>query len=360
MENNNIKIIKEEIYQIYKSIPLKIANKVNNSICKIIIDQTFGTGFFMNISDSVKFLITNYHIINNEAINKNIEIEIWNEKKMKLNFNNRKYKFFGRDKDITLIELKVSDEIYKYIDFLDYDIKFINYGYKIYKDEDVFTIEHPIGSDSSCGSGKILKVENWEFEHTIPTEEGSSGCPILLLRNDINSVKVIGIHKSFNICEKIKYGTFIGEIIKDFNPKSIVDNLESKNKIPNFLSLENNALKIKDPSPQIKENPKIDIDKKLYLDFINIYQVFTNSLNNLEFNSLYLSKIEIIKTLLEKKIITEINVFIIEYSKINRLNDINNQNESFSLSEKDIIPYYKISEKTEYTFINEDNVNYLI
>ena len=30
------------------------------------------------------------------------------------------------------------------------------------------------------------------------------------------------------------------------------------------------------------------------------------------------------------------------------------------LSEKDIIPYYKISEKTEYTFINEDNVNYLI
>ena len=273
---------------------------------------------------------------------------------MKLNFNNRKYKFFGRDKDITLIELKVSDEIYKYIDFLDYDIKFINYGYKIYKDEDVFTIEHPIGSDSSCGSGKILKVENWEFEHTIPTEEGSSGCPILLLRNDINSVKVIGIHKSFNICEKIKYGTFIGETIKDFNSKSIVDNLESKNKIPNFLSLENNALKIKDPSPQIKENPKIDIDKKLYLDFINIYQVFTNSLNNLEFNSLYLSKIEIIKTLLEKKIITEINVFIIEYSKINRLNDINNQNESFSLSEKDIIPYYKISEKTEYTFINEE------
>ena len=56
MENNNIKIIKEEIYQICKSIPLKIANKVNNSICKIIIDQTFGTGFFMNISGSENFL----------------------------------------------------------------------------------------------------------------------------------------------------------------------------------------------------------------------------------------------------------------------------------------------------------------
>ena len=47
-------------------------------------------------------------IINNYII----EIEIYNQKTMKLNFNNRKIQNFCRTKNLTFIEIKNCDEIY--------------------------------------------------------------------------------------------------------------------------------------------------------------------------------------------------------------------------------------------------------
>ena len=76
------------------------------SICKITIKvnntHQFGTGFFMNIFDSFKSLVANYHVINEKILKENIEIGIWNEKKLKLNLNNRFYKFFEDPMDITV------------------------------------------------------------------------------------------------------------------------------------------------------------------------------------------------------------------------------------------------------------------
>ena len=64
---------------------MEIVNKVLQSLCKITVKTNkgiiYGTGFFMNYSDSLKFLITNYHVINPSAENRNIEIEIYNKKK---------------------------------------------------------------------------------------------------------------------------------------------------------------------------------------------------------------------------------------------------------------------------------------
>ena len=75
-----------------RPIPLKIANKVMRSICKIIIKieegMVYGTGFFLNYSEKMKYLVTCYHVINPSLENKNIEIEIHNSKTMKLNFKN--------------------------------------------------------------------------------------------------------------------------------------------------------------------------------------------------------------------------------------------------------------------------------
>ena len=74
-----------EAYTGHKPVPLKIANKVLESICKITIKtkegKIYGTGFFMNYSDSLKCLMTNYHVINPSVENDNIEIEIHNKKK---------------------------------------------------------------------------------------------------------------------------------------------------------------------------------------------------------------------------------------------------------------------------------------
>ena len=83
-------------------------------------------------------------------------------------------------------------------------------------------MEHPGGDDASCASGKIKDIyNNNEFEHDISTEVGSSGSPVILLNNNINLIRVIGIHKEGSDRGEIKinYGTFIGEIL---NKKLII------------------------------------------------------------------------------------------------------------------------------------------
>ena len=226
------KYIKDELFTGHKPIPIKIANKIMNSICKITVEIngkiSSGTGFFMNISDKLKYLITNYHIINPKLINVNIEIEIWNNKKIKLNLHNRIIKYSQKPIDISAIEIKNSDEIYNYVECLGYDRNYI-IGYTQYINADVFSIEHPNGYDASCASGIVLKVNNFEFDHNIPTDNGSSGCPILLLSNNINLVKVIGIHKNSDYKNKVNGGTFIGELIRNINNDNGFNNISYNN-----------------------------------------------------------------------------------------------------------------------------------
>ena len=216
----------------------------------------------MNISDSFKSLVTNYHVINEKILKENIEIEIWNKKKIKLNLNNRFYKYFEDPIDITVIQIKDSDEIYKYLEFLDYDINYIKQGYLIYKDADVFSIEHPCGEDAECASGKIIKIYDYEFDHNIPTDKGSLGYPILLLSKNINFVKIIGIHKNFEPTQKINNGTFIGEIIKVLEQSKLEknDNLNIKKDNNDITTADNN---IKEPlNDKIKEVEKIKLFSK--------------------------------------------------------------------------------------------------
>ena len=83
--NQNVKQGKPEICGDHKYIPLNIQNEIAKSICKITIKakgkkDDYGTGFFMNISDSLHCLVANYHVINEEMKNENIEIEIYNNK----------------------------------------------------------------------------------------------------------------------------------------------------------------------------------------------------------------------------------------------------------------------------------------
>ena len=166
-----------EVLNEHKPVQLNIAIKVMKAICKIIIEtkggKLYGTGFFMNYSDSLKCLVTNYHVINPSLENENIEIEIHNKNKMKLKFNNRYTKYLERPRDISMIEIKKTDEIYNDIIFLDYDYNGIHKGYSIYKEVDVFSIEHPNGKDASCASGIIVNTFEYEFDHNIATDKGS-------------------------------------------------------------------------------------------------------------------------------------------------------------------------------------------
>ena len=124
---------------------MKLANKALESICKITYNYdnkpNFGTGFFMKVSDSLKLLITNYHVLNPQLMNMKIQIEIWNNKTMILNLKGRYIKFMEMQ-DITAVEIKETDKIYKYIQFLNFDSNYNQCGYNIYKNKFVFSIEH--------------------------------------------------------------------------------------------------------------------------------------------------------------------------------------------------------------------------
>jgi len=189
----------------------------------------------LKASDSLKYLITNYHVLNPDNINENIELEIWNNKKMKLEINNRIIKYFKMPKDITIVEIKEYDDIYKDIEFLVYDKNYIDNGYNIYKNVDIFSIEHPLGKDAVCASGTIIDINNYEFDHNISTDKGSSGSPIILLNNNMNIIQVIGIHKNSDPKHKINGGTFIGEIFNEINDENNNKNSIKIEKDENYI-----------------------------------------------------------------------------------------------------------------------------
>ena len=91
------------------------------------------------------------------------------------------------------------------------------YGYEYYENEDIFMLQHPFGQNIEYGTGKILKIKNYFFEHSIEHDEGTSGSPIILIGN----CKIIGIHKGRYKHDNSNkgIGTFIGELLKEDNNK---------------------------------------------------------------------------------------------------------------------------------------------
>ena len=217
------------------------------SVCKISTEKGnskligFGTGFFMRFSDSLKYLFTNYHVIAKDA--KEIKIEINNQQNIKINLENRNVKFFEKPIDITIVEIKESDIFYKEIEFLSYDSNYKQKGYIIYKNVDVFSIEYPHGQEAESASGKIININGNEFEHNIPTEQGSSGSPIILLNSNKNFIQVIGIHKNANTFKHINGGSFIGVIIEEiYNNLNRIENNNINKEINKSSDQNSNAI----------------------------------------------------------------------------------------------------------------------
>ena len=213
LQKGDLKMIKEELGMGHRQVPLKTANNLSKSICKITFtnnenQKVYGTGFFM-IYKSLKCLISVYHIINENIINKSIEIEIYNNENFNLELKSRFIKFFKQPKDISIIEIKDSDGI-KDIEYLSYD-KNYKEGYSQYKGIDVLSLGYPFGKNLSNGSGEIINIYGYQFEHNISTEQGSSGSPIILF----NLEKVIGIHKYGHLKKRINVGTFIAVIFDE-------------------------------------------------------------------------------------------------------------------------------------------------
>ena len=215
----------------------EIINQMEKNICKIKIGEEQGTGFFCKIpfpdeNNMLNVLITNNHVINETILFKEDEyLSIYIEKEKiirKLNLNGRiKYTKSKKEYDITIIEIKEEDEIKN---FLELDDKIINDITKNenenvkYLDKTFYIIHYPKG-ELSVSYGVISDIYEYikyKFNHKCSTELGSSGAPILTLKN-----KVIGLHTGGN--KLFNLGTFLNEPIKDFIKKYNNKKINSKN-----------------------------------------------------------------------------------------------------------------------------------
>ena len=143
-------ILKLQPKYIYKNQMRRIMNQMYNCFCKIKnSDGKTGTGFFCNIvfpqnQKSLKGLITNNHVLTKEMIIIGKSLDIENEKFSKtININKERKTFTSEKYDITIIEIKSSDEID--IDYLDIDEKIFDENNKIdFKELNIYLIHYPL------------------------------------------------------------------------------------------------------------------------------------------------------------------------------------------------------------------------
>ena len=194
-------------------------NESCKSICKIIYQNNFGTGFFIKLYKDEKELLclmSNEHVITKDMIESKATINIkynYEKKWIKIKLD-EKERFIKYDKemDFTIVEIKPEDKIKdKY--FLLPCINDIDY-----KDKDIYIVQYPEGKNLSYSQGKIKTIDNYELSYDASTKSGSSGSPILLK----NTTEVIGIHKQGSNYKKENYGTLINSIERFLNYKKIV------------------------------------------------------------------------------------------------------------------------------------------
>ena len=145
-----------------------------------------------------------------------IKIHIKEKKEEKVFKLNNRMKYTNADFDITIIEIKETDDDIK--DYLKLDNNIIddiidnNNKNLEYIDKTMYIIQYPEGELSvSYGIlSNIYEDNKFNFNHKCITRSGSSGSPILNLSN-----KLIGIHKE-GITNKYNRGTFLNYPIKEF------------------------------------------------------------------------------------------------------------------------------------------------
>ena len=202
-----------------KSHPQSLSTKENNFIynqmekcvCKIVCQKGFGTGFFCNIPIPNTYLylpvlITNNHVLGEKDISsdKYIKISINDELDKHELYMSDRLAYTSKKYDVTIIELKKEDnlKIYGYeIDYYAY-----NQPHNYFEQLAVYMVHYPLSIKVSKSIGSIRVIEsNYNIKHTCSTKSGSSGGPII----NLNTFKLIGVHKGSSLNQEFNFGTFI-------------------------------------------------------------------------------------------------------------------------------------------------------
>ena len=225
----------------------------NKCICHIIGQEEenglkIGTGFFCKIpykNNLTPVLITNYHIINDEFLEKNeyLQISLSSDeepKKIKLDKDRKIYSSVKNEYDMIIIKLKEEHKIDNYLE-IDENI-FNKNSENIYESDYIYILHYPKKEKICVSYGNIfLKCNQFFFKHKCNTNHGSSGAPIL----NLSSNKVIGIHRGCARDEKdiiqFNIGTFLKYPLIELNTMHIIKKISNLvlNKKENKLIGEN-------------------------------------------------------------------------------------------------------------------------
>ena len=210
----------EQLINDNKPIPLKILQKCiekKTAICKILTGKgTGGTGFFCKLNlknKSIIALLTNNHVLNEDKIKLGSKIEIEHNKENKvIEITKNRFIRTNAKYDYTCIEIFENENYNNYFE-IDGNIDTDNPDEQ-YKDQEIMMVQYPNLEEASFGNGKVNSIKNnYQIFHSISTEGGSSGSPIILMSS---SLKIIGIHCGSSKKDKnLNRGNYMKVILED-------------------------------------------------------------------------------------------------------------------------------------------------
>ena len=218
----------------------KILEQMKYCICKLNgNDGSKGTGFFCIIpfqkedskyTTNIPFLITNQHVLSEEYIKEKKEIYLTLnddniDKEIRITKQDKRLIYSNEEYDITMIEIIKDDKINHFLE-LDERLLTINSN-KFYEKKSVYTLQYPGGDKASVSYGVIHNIDKHTLYNKCSTTNGSSGGPIL----NLNTNKVIGIHKEGSENFEFNLGTILNYPIRDFTNVKKANEIKMKVKI---------------------------------------------------------------------------------------------------------------------------------
>ena len=249
-----------------------LIEKAENSVCEIIENNGYGSGFFCKIKypdefNEITCLFTNNHVINEKILfneNNYIKIKIRGEEK-KIFLNYYRKMWTNKDLDFTCIEIIKQDNIFELINTFEIDKNCynINFDTKEYDKRGLVITSVANNKEIELSQGVLFydNINNNKkyFFHNCNTTPGFSGGPVIL----INNLKIIGIHKGSHKHIKINAGIYFKEILNYINKQK---EKIKENEIKGILDIKLNE--IKDGVILFNQN---ELNKEEIKEKINVY-----------------------------------------------------------------------------------------
>ena len=256
----------------------KILDQLINCVCKIKVKGASGTGFFCKVplgnNQTIKCLMTNHHVIDEQYYNQNKEINLLinDDKDIKsIDTNSKRITFFSENYDIAIIQLKETDKIQNFLD-LDENL-FIDKENVYYVNKSVYILQYPKGKNAMVSYGILNQFNNYNINHTGSTDDGSSGSPIL----NLESNKVIGIHKEGSVPFNFNKGTFLKLPLIEFIKQIKNSNNKINESINNNMMIGSNISINKNNQFNMINNINNNIDNNII--GINNLNIGNNNMN---------------------------------------------------------------------------------